>query len=168
MKDYSGLDQISREVTAVRTAEPVFVLELFCCILWSWLYMWLILNIMLSIHREVVQANCVRWKKKFLFICKISATTGILDPCICRVSVRKVSSSFSVLSSVLACSSLVLFQLHKANFSCNHIRYYFSQNYVVILSITLVWLIHRGLYSYWKEHLFQKNGKGISALEKYF
>ncbi|KFO88674.1 Protein FAM102B, partial [Buceros rhinoceros silvestris] len=41
--------------------------------------------------REVVQANCVRWKKKFLFICKISAsaTTGILDPCICRVSVRK-------------------------------------------------------------------------------
>ncbi|NWX09155.1 F102B protein, partial [Caloenas nicobarica] len=41
--------------------------------------------------REVVQANCVRWKKKFLFMCKISAsaTTGILDPCICRVSVRK-------------------------------------------------------------------------------
>ncbi|XP_064003170.1 EEIG family member 2 isoform X1 [Pogoniulus pusillus] len=39
--------------------------------------------------REVVQANCVRWKKKFLFMCKISATTGILDACICRVSVRK-------------------------------------------------------------------------------
>nr|XP_013816464.1 PREDICTED: protein FAM102B [Apteryx mantelli mantelli] len=40
---------------------------------------------------EVVQANCVRWKKKFLFMCKISAsaTTGILDTCICRVSVRK-------------------------------------------------------------------------------
>nr|XP_005499055.2 protein FAM102B isoform X1 [Columba livia] len=42
-------------------------------------------------NREVVQANCVRWKKKFLFMCKISAsaTTGILDPCVCRVSVRK-------------------------------------------------------------------------------
>ncbi|XP_075278346.1 EEIG family member 2 isoform X6 [Opisthocomus hoazin] len=41
--------------------------------------------------REVVQANCVRWQKKFLFTCKISAsaTTGILDTCICRVSVRK-------------------------------------------------------------------------------
>ncbi|KAM6066203.1 EEIG family member 2 isoform 2-T2 [Chlamydotis macqueenii] len=41
--------------------------------------------------REVVQANCVRWKKKFLFMCKISAsaTTGVLDTCICRVSVRK-------------------------------------------------------------------------------
>ncbi|NXG13507.1 F102B protein, partial [Grallaria varia] len=41
--------------------------------------------------REVVQANCVRWKKKFLFMCKISAsaTTGILDTCTCRVSVRK-------------------------------------------------------------------------------
>uniref|UniRef100_A0A8V0YDF8 EEIG family member 2 n=1 Tax=Gallus gallus TaxID=9031 RepID=A0A8V0YDF8_CHICK len=41
--------------------------------------------------REVVQANCVRWKKKFIFMCKISAnaTTGVLDTCICRVSVRK-------------------------------------------------------------------------------
>ncbi|XP_030311467.1 protein FAM102B [Calypte anna] len=41
--------------------------------------------------REIVQANCVRWKKRFLFMCKISAsaTTGILDTCICRVSVRK-------------------------------------------------------------------------------
>ncbi|XP_065598836.1 EEIG family member 2 isoform X2 [Cyrtonyx montezumae] len=41
--------------------------------------------------REVVQANCVRWKKKFIFMCKISAsaTTGILDTCVCRVSVRK-------------------------------------------------------------------------------
>ncbi|XP_019357624.1 PREDICTED: protein FAM102B [Gavialis gangeticus] len=41
--------------------------------------------------REVVQANSVHWKKKFVFLCKISAsaTTGILDPCVCRVSVRK-------------------------------------------------------------------------------
>ncbi|XP_074859086.1 EEIG family member 2 [Carettochelys insculpta] len=41
--------------------------------------------------REVVQANSVHWKKKFLFMCKMNAsvTTGILDPCICRVSVRK-------------------------------------------------------------------------------
>ncbi|XP_038268230.1 protein FAM102B isoform X3 [Dermochelys coriacea] len=41
--------------------------------------------------REVVQANSVHWKKKFLFMCKMSAsaTTGILDSCICRVSVRK-------------------------------------------------------------------------------
>uniref|UniRef100_A0A8D2J0S6 Family with sequence similarity 102 member B n=1 Tax=Varanus komodoensis TaxID=61221 RepID=A0A8D2J0S6_VARKO len=41
--------------------------------------------------REVVQANSVHWKKRFLFMCKMSAsaTTGILDPCICRVSVRK-------------------------------------------------------------------------------
>ncbi|KAJ6658420.1 hypothetical protein lerEdw1_020124 [Lerista edwardsae] len=43
-------------------------------------------------EREVVQANCVHWKKRFLFMCKISAsaTSGVLDPCICRVSVRKV------------------------------------------------------------------------------
>ncbi|XP_053099492.1 protein FAM102B isoform X1 [Hemicordylus capensis] len=41
--------------------------------------------------REVVQANCVHWKKRFSFMCKMSAsaTSGLLDPCICRVSVRK-------------------------------------------------------------------------------
>uniref|UniRef100_A0A8C6TH78 Family with sequence similarity 102 member Ab n=1 Tax=Neogobius melanostomus TaxID=47308 RepID=A0A8C6TH78_9GOBI len=41
--------------------------------------------------REEVQQNCVRWRKKFSFICKMSANpiTGVLDPCICRVSVRK-------------------------------------------------------------------------------
>lgn len=42
-------------------------------------------------QREVVQANCVHWRKKFSFMCKMSASasTGILDPCIYRVSVRK-------------------------------------------------------------------------------
>ncbi|RLW00516.1 hypothetical protein DV515_00008877 [Chloebia gouldiae] len=42
-------------------------------------------------YREEVQENCVRWKKKFTFVCKMSANpaTGLLDPCICRVSVRK-------------------------------------------------------------------------------
>ncbi|XP_026229856.1 protein FAM102B-like [Anabas testudineus] len=41
--------------------------------------------------REPVQANCVHWKKRFSFICKMSANagTGVLDPCVCRVSVRK-------------------------------------------------------------------------------
>ncbi|CAN9503473.1 unnamed protein product [Ophioblennius macclurei] len=41
--------------------------------------------------REPVQANCVRWKKSFSFMCKMSANagTGVLDPCLCRVSVRK-------------------------------------------------------------------------------
>lgn len=41
--------------------------------------------------REPVQANCVRWSKRFSFVCKISANTatGVLDPCVCRVSVRK-------------------------------------------------------------------------------
>ncbi|XP_071781319.1 EEIG family member 2 isoform X1 [Centroberyx gerrardi] len=41
--------------------------------------------------REPVQANCVRWRKRFSFPCKMSASagTGILDPCVCRVSVRK-------------------------------------------------------------------------------
>ncbi|MGH0163264.1 UNVERIFIED_CONTAM: hypothetical protein FKN15_044624 [Acipenser sinensis] len=40
---------------------------------------------------EEVLENSVRWKKRFSFICKMSAnpTTGVLDPCFCRVSVRK-------------------------------------------------------------------------------
>ncbi|KAI1882455.1 hypothetical protein AGOR_G00250930 [Albula goreensis] len=44
-----------------------------------------------SSSREEVQENCVRWKKRFSFVCKMSAssTTGVLDPCVCRVSVRK-------------------------------------------------------------------------------
>lgn len=44
----------------------------------------------LSSREEVLQ-NCVRWSKKFSFICKMSANSisGVLDPCICRVSVRK-------------------------------------------------------------------------------
>uniref|UniRef100_A0A3P8T8C3 Family with sequence similarity 102 member Bb n=1 Tax=Amphiprion percula TaxID=161767 RepID=A0A3P8T8C3_AMPPE len=41
--------------------------------------------------REPVQANCVRWRRRFSFPCKMSASagTGVLDPCVCRVSVRK-------------------------------------------------------------------------------
>ncbi|KFO19478.1 Protein FAM102A [Fukomys damarensis] len=41
--------------------------------------------------REEVQENCVRWRKRFAFVCKMSANpaTGLLDPCIFRVSVRK-------------------------------------------------------------------------------
>ncbi|XP_038193341.1 protein FAM102A [Arvicola amphibius] len=41
--------------------------------------------------REEVQENCVRWQKRFTFVCKMSANpaTGLLDPCIFRVSVRK-------------------------------------------------------------------------------
>uniref|UniRef100_A0A673WVG2 Estrogen-induced osteoclastosis regulator 1 n=1 Tax=Salmo trutta TaxID=8032 RepID=A0A673WVG2_SALTR len=46
--------------------------------------------------RVEVQENCVRWKKRFTFLCKMSVTptTGVLDPSICRVSVRK--STFNV------------------------------------------------------------------------
>ncbi|TNN55311.1 Protein FAM102B [Liparis tanakae] len=41
--------------------------------------------------REQVRANCVRWRKRLSFPCKMSANagTGVLDPCVCRVSVRK-------------------------------------------------------------------------------
>ncbi|XP_014903240.1 protein FAM102A isoform X2 [Poecilia latipinna] len=45
----------------------------------------------ISSSREEVQQNCVRWGKRFSFVCKMNANpiTGVLDPCICRVSVRK-------------------------------------------------------------------------------
>lgn len=41
--------------------------------------------------REEVIEHCVRWEAKFNFVCKMSANacTGLLDPCICRVSIRK-------------------------------------------------------------------------------
>ncbi|TWW72615.1 EEIG family member 2-like [Takifugu flavidus] len=41
--------------------------------------------------RQPVHLHCVHWKKRFSFICKMSASagTGVLDPCVCRVSVRK-------------------------------------------------------------------------------
>ncbi|XP_067263158.1 protein FAM102A isoform X2 [Chanodichthys erythropterus] len=44
-----------------------------------------------DVPEQEVQENCVRWRKKYSFVCKMSASpaTGVLDPCICRVSVRK-------------------------------------------------------------------------------
>ncbi|XP_077986414.1 early estrogen-induced gene 1 protein-like [Glandiceps talaboti] len=44
-----------------------------------------------SSTREEVSNHCVKWMTKFYFPCKLNAnvSTGILDPCICRVSVRK-------------------------------------------------------------------------------
>ncbi|XP_066994154.2 early estrogen-induced gene 1 protein isoform X6 [Anabrus simplex] len=41
--------------------------------------------------REEVKDHTVRWDARFEFVCKMSAnaSTGILDPCILRVSVRK-------------------------------------------------------------------------------
>ncbi|XP_062237326.1 early estrogen-induced gene 1 protein [Platichthys flesus] len=41
--------------------------------------------------RQEVQENCVRWRKRFTFVSKMSANphTGVLDPSVCRVSVRK-------------------------------------------------------------------------------
>ncbi|XP_062904173.1 early estrogen-induced gene 1 protein-like isoform X1 [Mobula hypostoma] len=41
--------------------------------------------------REEVQENSVHWQKEFRFMCKMngSPVTGVLDPSVCRVSVRK-------------------------------------------------------------------------------
>ncbi|PWA17027.1 hypothetical protein CCH79_00013263 [Gambusia affinis] len=44
-----------------------------------------------SVCTEEVHENCVRWRKRFTFVSKMSANphTGMLDPSVCRVSVRK-------------------------------------------------------------------------------
>ncbi|XP_043254623.1 protein FAM102A isoform X3 [Colletes gigas] len=41
--------------------------------------------------RDEVQEHTVRWNARFEFLCKMSAnaSTGVLDPCILRISVRK-------------------------------------------------------------------------------
>ncbi|XP_056675137.1 EEIG family member 2 isoform X3 [Monodelphis domestica] len=59
--------------------------------------------------REVVQANCVHWRKKFSFMCKMSASaaTGILDPCIYRVSVRKELKGGKAYAKVLISMQLM-------------------------------------------------------------
>lgn len=46
-------------------------------------------------RREEVQEHTVRWNAKFEFLCKMSAnaSTGVLDPCILRISVRKVRAN---------------------------------------------------------------------------
>lgn len=46
-----------------------------------------------SSRREEVRDHCVKWENKFSFTCKMSAnaSTGILESCIFRVSVRKES-----------------------------------------------------------------------------
>jgi len=43
-------------------------------------------------YREEVRDHTVRWGAKFEFVCKMSAnaSTGIMDPCNLRISVRKV------------------------------------------------------------------------------
>ena len=42
--------------------------------------------------REEIQNHSVKWKTLYSFQCKVTAnaSTGFLDPCICRVSVRMV------------------------------------------------------------------------------
>ena len=49
-------------------------------------------------YREEVQENCVRWRKRFSFVSKMSANphTGVLDPSVCRVSVRKVKLAHGI------------------------------------------------------------------------
>ncbi|XP_059193803.1 early estrogen-induced gene 1 protein [Centropristis striata] len=48
-------------------------------------------DFMATSSRQEVQENCVRWRKRFTFVSKMSANpaTGVLDPSVCRVSVRK-------------------------------------------------------------------------------
>lgn len=42
-------------------------------------------------QREEVKNNCVKWNSHFRFSCKMTAnaSNGVLEPCICRISVRK-------------------------------------------------------------------------------
>lgn len=48
-------------------------------------------NFLTQSEREEVNNHCVVWKSRFNFQCKITANaqTGYLDPCMCRISVRR-------------------------------------------------------------------------------
>jgi hypothetical protein len=49
------------------------------------------LFILFSINREEVKSHTVKWGQQFSFPCKMSAnaSTGVLDPCLLRISIRK-------------------------------------------------------------------------------
>lgn len=76
--------------------------------------MWFEAGLLVCSSREPVHANCVRWRKRFSFPCKMSASagTGVLDPCVCRVSVRKVQWAHST-QPVEPWSGRVLFLLRE-------------------------------------------------------
>ena len=46
---------------------------------------------LLFVHREEVRNHAVRWNAQFSFVCKMcaNASTGVLEPALMRVSVRK-------------------------------------------------------------------------------
>lgn len=52
-------------------------------------------NFFLLLCREEIQNHSVSWKTSYNFQCKVTAnaSTGFLDPCICRVSVRMVGTA---------------------------------------------------------------------------
>lgn len=51
----------------------------------------LTISLLFSNFSEEVKGHIVEWNQKFEIVCKMSAnaSTGILDPCILRISVRK-------------------------------------------------------------------------------
>ena len=51
----------------------------------------ILINVFLIISREEVKNHTVNWDQKFEILCKMSAnaSTGVLDPCTLRISVRK-------------------------------------------------------------------------------
>jgi len=51
------------------------------------------MNDSMSPPRIEVESHCVKWHQLFEFPCKMyaSANTAELEPCLCKVSVRKVS-----------------------------------------------------------------------------
>lgn len=53
----------------------------------------------LCFNRVEIDNHRVRWNCPFSFSCKLSAnaSSGILDTCLCRVSVRKVSSKQAIM-----------------------------------------------------------------------
>ena len=58
-----------------------------------------------SLFREEVVDHQVKWRAKFKYAVKMvaAANTGVLEPCICRVSVRKVSLGHSFTREPFLC-----------------------------------------------------------------
>jgi hypothetical protein len=63
-----------------------------------------------TLDREEVQQHTVRWAAKFPFVCKMSAnaSTGVLEPCLLRISVRKVTIMIQIKTLNILDSQFVL------------------------------------------------------------
>ena len=67
-------------------------------------------SVCVCVSRKEIANHCVRWEQELAFSCKLyaSANTAELEPCMCKVSVRKVRKRCGGGGSPLASVALLM------------------------------------------------------------